>query len=100
MAKYYRINLKDKEGNILYPNIHPNWKIDDATGNLKAENNAKLQGYATNADTATTLIAADGKRASLIPSDLTSRRTQHFFSTLNALDSQTQRRWLCRCSNF
>lgn len=33
MATYYRVNLKDKENNIIYPNVHNNWEFDE-NGNV------------------------------------------------------------------
>lgn len=43
MPKYYRVNLKDKENNIIYPNIHNNWTFDKdgnvtiSNGDIKAD---------------------------------------------------------------
>ena len=37
MATYYRINLKDKIGNVIYPNIHNYIKIDNLTGSINLE---------------------------------------------------------------
>ena len=34
MAKYYRVNLKNKMGNIIYPNIHNLISIDKTTGGM------------------------------------------------------------------
>lgn len=44
MPKYYRVNLKDRENNIIYPNIHNNWIFDKdgnvtiSKGDIKASN--------------------------------------------------------------
>lgn len=41
MPKYYRVNLKDKENNIIYPNIHNNWTFDK-DGNVNINSNITL----------------------------------------------------------
>lgn len=44
MPKYFRVNLKDKFNNIVYPNIHNKWQFDSA-GNVTVDTgNIKLKG--------------------------------------------------------
>lgn len=37
MATYYRVNLKDKKNNVVYPNIHNNITIENDTGMMHLE---------------------------------------------------------------
>lgn len=37
MATYYRVNLKDKKNNVVYPNIHNNITIDNDSGMMHLE---------------------------------------------------------------
>lgn len=39
MEKYYRVSLKNKEGNIIYPNIHDFITFDEVSGNMTLANN-------------------------------------------------------------
>lgn len=38
MEKYYRVSLKNKEGNIIYPNIHDFITFDETTGSMTIAN--------------------------------------------------------------
>lgn len=61
MPKYFRVNLKDKFNNIIYPNIHNNIKIENDTGMMHLERNiGDVMFYFKRADTGTEVSVGVG----------------------------------------
>lgn len=54
MATYYRVNLRDKENNIVYPNIHNSISIDNKTGAITSPG-----GFIGNASSSTLIYSLE-----------------------------------------
>lgn len=63
MPKYYRVNLKNKENNIIYPNVHNKWtfstdgSLNVSNGSITLQNgNIYLSGIASNTPNSATKL--------------------------------------------
>lgn len=82
MATYYRVNLKDKQNNIVYPNVHNNWIFQPNGSVILQSGSIILQhGYITlNGDISRVMVKVD---ASLSNNNVSSNIYSTTFSILD-----------------
>lgn len=108
MATYYRVNLKDKQNNIVYPNVHNKWTFS-ADGSLKIDSgsitlqkgNIYLNGNASGTPESTTklvfgnnttqyvILRANSEKSLVISDSLTDNTYSIEYNRNNAAFSST-----------